>query len=41
MHTNDIDRLADLLEAYILHSDVRAENKKALLAALEIINENL
>ena len=40
MHENDIDRLSDLLEAYIYHMDSDRNENRALMKALEIINEN-
>jgi len=42
MNENDIERLSDLLEAYIYHMPFKmgSDEDRALMEALEIINEN-
>tara|TARA_B100001287_G_C22394435_1_gene394858 strand:- start:356 stop:487 length:132 start_codon:yes stop_codon:yes gene_type:complete len=43
MHENDIDRLSDLLEAFIYHMPFKMGNDEdtTLMKALDIINDNL
>ena len=43
MHENDINRLSDLLEAFIYHMpfEMGRDEDTTLMKALEIINENL